>query len=66
MASSTRGYLMPKVGDPNLKRKERNGQAVNPPSYQEMGGFTSAAKIKSSPLMKMEKGGPQAKAGKPI
>jgi len=66
MASSSRGYLMPKVSDPNLKRKERNGQAVNPPSYQELGGFTSAAKLKSSPFMNMEKGGPKSKLGKPI
>lgn len=67
MAKSKRGYLEPKVGDPSLMRKHRNGQAVNPPSYMDLGGFTSASKLKGETGdMALERGGPQAKQGKPI
>lgn len=68
MAKSKRGYLEPKVGDPDLIRKHQNGQAINPPSYMEMGGFTSAGKLNSgaSSQMSLEKGGPKAQRGKPI
>lgn len=66
MAGSKRGYLEPKVKDPDLMRKHRNGQAINPPSYMQLGGFTSAAGLKrGEDLMQLQKG-PQANAGKPI
>ena len=67
MAKSKRGYLEPKVGDPDLVRKHHNGQAVNPPSFMEFGGFTSAKKLGGDTAdMRLEKGGPQSRMGKPI
>lgn len=68
MAKSKRGYLEPKVGDPDLMRKGRNGQAINPPTYMNYGGFTSAGKLNTGEggIMGLERGGPQAKQGKPI
>lgn len=62
------GYLKPKVGAPALERKTRNGMFINPPSYAQMGGLTSPAKLErdSKDRMNLEKGGPQAKQGKPI
>ena len=61
-------YLKPKVGAPALERKKRNGQFINPPSYGEMGGFTSAGKLNrdDKSRMSLEKGGPSSKKGKPI
>ena len=49
------------------KRREENGQFRNPPTYTELGGFTSASKGKfAQNKMTLEKGGPSAKAGRPI
>lgn len=61
-------YLKPKVGAPALERKKKNGQFVNPPSYGEMGGFTSASKLErgTKSNMTLERGGPRAKQGKPV
>lgn len=63
-------YLKPKVGTPSLDSisRDRRGMFVNPPGYAEMGGFTSASKLDrgKKSLMGMEKGGPQAKKGKPL
>lgn len=61
-------YLKPKVGAPGLDRKKRNGQFVNPPSYGEMGGFTSSDKLnrEGKNRMNLERGGPKAKQGKPV
>lgn len=68
MGSTTRGYLEPKVGDPSMMRKRKNGQAVNPPTYMDMGGLTGPSKLNRSEggIMNLEKGGPQARKGKPI
>lgn len=65
--AANEGYLEPKVGAPDLVRKHQNGQAVNPPSYMEFGGFKNAKGLnRGDALMVMEKGGPQAQRGKPI
>lgn len=63
-----RRFLEPKVGTPSLIRKHRNGQAINAPTYMEMGGFTNASKLNRDDggIMKLERGGPQANKGKPI
>lgn len=67
MAKSKRGYLEPKVGDPDIKRKNQNGQAINPPSYMDFGGLTNPSKLnRGKSVMGLEKGGPQSKLGKPI
>lgn len=67
MAKSKRGYLEPKVGDPSIIRKHKNGQAINPPTFMEMGGFTSSNKLnREGGNMSIERGGPQAKKGKPF
>lgn len=68
MAQSKRGYLEPKVADPSMTRKENNGQAVNPPSYMQYGGFGQASDLNRGKdnIMNMEKGGPQAQRNKPI
>lgn len=63
----TRDYLKPKVGDPDLMRKHKNGQAINPPTFMEYGGFKNSAKLnRDDSNMNLERGGPQAKQGKPI
>ena len=62
-------FLKPtKVPTGNLgTRKEEDGQFRNPPTYTKLGGFTSAAKGKfGGNEMTLEKGGPSAKAGRPI
>jgi hypothetical protein len=57
----------PKVSAPGLERKRENNQAVNPPSYMQLGGLTGASKLnRDDAVMGLEKGGPQAKQGKPI
>lgn len=67
MASSKRGFLEPKVGDPSIKRKHQNGQAINPPSYMDFGGMTGPSKLGGDTgPMRLEKGGPKARQGKPI
>lgn len=67
MAKSTRGYLEPKVKDPDLMRKHQNGQAINPPSFMDLGGFKNAGGLnRGESDMNMERGGPQANKGKPI
>lgn len=62
------GYLKPKVGAPSLEPKKKNGMFVNPPGYAEMGGLTNSGKLMrgEKSVMGLEKGGPQAKLGKPI
>lgn len=62
-----RGYLEPKVNTPGLERKKRNGQFLNPPAYNEMGGFTGSSKLhRGESNMNLERGGPSSKKGKPI
>lgn len=49
------------------KRREDDGQFRNPPTYTELGGFSSAAKAKmSGNRMTLERSGPSAKSGRPI
>lgn len=64
----SQGYLKPKVGAPAMLRSERNGQFVNPPLYMVWGGLKGASGLRrgSERNLQMEKGGPQAKRGKPI
>jgi hypothetical protein len=62
-------FLKPKVTDSsNLgKRRMEDDKFRNPPTYSELGGFTSADKGKfGSNKMTLEKGGPSAVKGKPI
>lgn len=66
MAKSKRGYLEPKVGDPDLIRKHKNGQAINPPSFMEMGGFTNASKLSGEKGIMSLQDGPKAQKGKPL
>ena len=62
-------YLKPKgVNTGNLqKRQMEDGQFRNPPTYSQLGGFSSADKGKfDRNKMTLEKGGPQAVRGRPI
>jgi hypothetical protein len=68
------GYLKPKVAVGNLaKRRMEDGIFRNPPTYTELGGFSSESKYtdpsgrrhKLGPLS-LEKGGPSSQKGKPI
>jgi hypothetical protein len=67
-------YLKPKVRTGNLStRTMENGIFLNPPTYTQLGGFTSSAKL-TDPSghryktggMTLERGGPSAQKGKPI
>ena len=65
MADST--FLKPKVGDPLMLRKKKNGQFDNPPLMMDLGGFSSSAKLAGiGKNLTLEKGGPQAKGSKPL
>ena len=56
----------PKAATPSLERKKKDGQFQNPPSYPQLGGFSSAAKIdKPDRPLALEKGDLTRK-GKPI
>jgi hypothetical protein len=62
-------FLRPKPTDTSDlgKRRMEDGQFRNPPTYSELGGFTSADKAKlSGNKMTLESGGPSSKKGKPI
>ena len=62
-------FLKPKgVNSSNLqKRSIEDGQFRNPPTFSELGGFTSADKGKfARNKMTLEKGGPKAVSGRPI
>ena len=62
-------YLKPKgVNTGNLqKRQMEDGQFKKPPTYSQLGGFSSADKGKfDRNKMTLEKGGPQAVRGRPI
>lgn len=64
-------YLKPKGMDTaNLdRRRMEDGQFRNPPTYMQLGGFSSAAKAmldKSSRNLSLERGGPQTVRGRPI
>lgn len=67
-------YLRPKVRTGNLStRKMEDGLFRNPPTYTQLGGFTSERKL-TDPSgkrygiggMSLEGGGPSAQKGKPI
>ena len=62
-------YLKPRgVDTSNLDhRRMEDGQFRNPPTYMQYGGFSSAAKsMFDKNKMTLEKGGPQAKPGRPL
>jgi hypothetical protein len=66
-------YLRPKASAPARTRKMENGIFKNPPTYTELGGFTSERKLtdpsgKRQKIsgMGLERGGPTAQRGKPI
>jgi len=64
-------FLKPKVASPKMLRDKRNGQFRNPPLYiDRWGGFTSVRGFNrlgdDDGKLALEKGGPQAKRGKPI
>lgn len=67
--SQQQDYLKPKgVNTSNLDtRRMVDGQFWNPPTYMQLGGFSSASKAHlDNNKMTMERGGPQAVAGRPI
>jgi hypothetical protein len=68
IVASESGYLKPKVGSPTMLRSERNGQFVNQPLWLRWGGFKNSFGLHrgTERNMALEKGGPQAKANKPI
>jgi hypothetical protein len=67
-------FLRPKVRTGNLStRTMENGIFRNPPTYTQLGGFTSERKLTdpagkrySTGGMSLERGGPTAQRGKPI
>lgn len=67
-------YLRPKVKSGGLgTRKMEDGMFKNPPTYTDLGGFTSSNKWtdptgrrKAIGGMSLERGGPTAQKGKPI
>ena len=67
-------FLKPKAKTGDLsKRRMENGIFRNPPSYTQLGGFTSEGKFTdpsgkrySTGGMSLEKGGPTSQRGKPI
>lgn len=67
-------YLRPKVKTGNLSRRTmEDGIFRNPPTYTQLGGFTSERKYtdpsgKRNGIggMSLEKGGPSSQKGKPI
>lgn len=61
-------FLKPKVSDPLMLRKKRNGQFVNPPLMMTLGGFKSSDKLKrgTEANLSLESGGPSAKGSKPF
>lgn len=62
-------FLKPKGVDTRelQRRRMEDGQFRNPPTYLELGGFTSADKGKfDRNKMTLERGGPQAVRGRPI
>jgi hypothetical protein len=63
------GFLKPKGVDTKelQRRRMEDGQFRNPPTFEELGGFTSADKGKfDRNKMTLERGGPQAVRGRPI
>jgi hypothetical protein len=67
-------YLKPKAAVGNLaKRRMEDGIFRNPPTYTELGGFSSEAKF-TDPTgrrhkmgsLSLERGGPSSVKGKPI
>jgi len=67
-------YLRPKVRVGNLGRRTmQDGIFRNPPTYTQLGGFTSEAKLTSpsgerykTGAPTLERGGPTAQKNKPI
>jgi len=67
-------FLRPKVRVGNLStRRMEDGQFRNPPTYTQLGGFTSEAKLTNpsgerdrTGAPSLERGGPTAQRGKPI
>jgi hypothetical protein len=68
------GYLKPRTSQGVKGRQQmENGMFRNPPSYTELGGFSTSAKY-TDPSgrrqkisgMSLERGGPSAQRGKPI
>jgi hypothetical protein len=66
-------YLRPKTKVAERTRKMENGIFRNPPTFTQLGGFTSERKL-TDPSgkrynisgMGLERGGPTAQKGKPI
>jgi hypothetical protein len=61
-------YLKPKgVNTKDLdKRRMEDGQFRNPPTFEQLGGFTSASKAFTNNAMTLERGGPTAVKNRPI
>jgi len=67
-------YLRPKVKVGNLGRRQmEDGIFRNPPTYTQLGGFTSSEKLTSpsghrykTGAPSLERGGPTAQKNKPI
>jgi hypothetical protein len=67
-------YLRPKANTSNLStRRMEDGQFRNPPTYTQLGGFTSSQKLTDPSGHRyktggptLERGGPSSQKGKPI
>ena len=56
----------PKARAPSIERKTRNDQFQNPPSYPQLGGFSSASKQPSPDRPLTLEKGDLTRKGKPI
>jgi len=62
-------YLKPKTMSQDFSKrhmKDGGGLFRNPPTYTELGGFTSQSKYGEKNEMSLERGGPSSVKGKPI
>jgi hypothetical protein len=60
------GYLKPKADTADLgKRKMEDGIFRNPPTYTELGGFSSSAKFTDPAGRRQKIGGPSLEKGGP-
>lgn len=56
----------PKANTPSIERQKKNGQFQNPPSYPQLGAFSSSGKLETPDRpLSLEKG-ELTRKGKPI
>lgn len=56
----------PKANTPSIDRKAKNGMFQNPPSYPQLGGFSSTAKLENPDRPLALEKGDLTRKGKPI